>query len=176
MLVLASQGLAAMKVSPSAKTVRELRAVALGLKLLDKDIKRDISRSIRETLNPIWREEIAAKMVTKMDRLMFAGARIAPGNPARAMVGTSRRALSKGGLTPVEGVRAYEFGAPTRNTHETTYDREGHQVTRHTKRQIPKATKAGRVAYPAWAATGPRLVSLWVQIIVRNIHEKLEGK
>lgn len=165
-----------MRVQPSAKTVRELRAVALALKLMDKDIKRDISRSIRETLNPIWKGEIAARMVTKMDRLMFSGARIAPGNPARAMVGTSRRALHPGGLTPAEGVRAYEFGAPSRIPHETTYEREGHQVTRHTKRQIPKATKDGRVAYPAWASTGPRLVSLWVSIIVRIIHEKLEGK
>lgn len=165
-----------MRFEPSAKTVQELRAVALGLKLLDKDIKRDISRSIRETLNPIWKQEIESRMVTKMDRKMFAGARIAPGNPARAMVGTSRRALSKGGLTPAEGVRAYEFGAPTRATHETTYDRAGASVTRHTKRQLPKAVKAGRVAYAAWANVGPRMVSLWVQIIVRNIHEKLEGK
>ena len=165
-----------MRVQPSARTVRELRAVALALKLLDKDIRRDISRSVRETLNPIWKEEIASRTVTKMDRLMFSGARIAPGNPARAMVGTSRRALHPGGLTPVEGVRAYEFGAPSRATHETTYDRQGHEVTRHTKRQLPKAVRAGRVAYPAWAATGPRLVSLWVQIIVRNIHEKLEEK
>ena len=162
--------------TPSAKASKELAAVALGLKLLDKDIKRDISRSIRETLNPIWKEEIASRMVTKMDRLMFAGARIAPGNPARAMVGTSRRALSPGGLTPTEGVRAYEFGAPTRATWEKTYDRDGHQVTRHTKRQIPKAVKLGRVAYPAWSKTGPRMVALWVQIIVRLIHEKLEGK
>jgi hypothetical protein len=131
---------------------------------------------MRETLNPIWKEEIASRMVTKMDRLMFAGARIAPGNPARAMVGTSRRALRPGGLTPTEGVRAYEFGAPTRAGHETTYDMDGTTVTRHTKRQIPKAVKLGRVAYPAWAKTGPRMVSLWVQIIVRIIHEKLEGK
>ena len=165
-----------MKVSPSATDVQELRAVALGMKLLDKDIKRDISRSIRETLNDMWVKAIEARLVTKMDRLMFKGARVAPGNPAKAMAGTSRRALHPGGLTPAEGVRAYEFGAPTRATHETTYQREGHQVTRHTKRQLPKAVKAGRVAYAAWANVGPRMVSLWVQIIVRNIHEKLEGK
>lgn len=165
-----------MEFQPSAKTVKELRAVALALKLLDKDIKRDISRSIREEISGAWKDEIAARLVTKMDHKIYAGARVAPGNPARAMAGTSRRALSKGGLTPVEGVRAYEFGAPTRATHETTYEREGHSVTRHTKRQIPKAVKEGRIAYAAWAKVGPRMVSLWVQIIVRNIHEKLEGK
>jgi hypothetical protein len=161
---------------PSAKSVKELKAVALGLKLLDKDIKRDISRSIREEISGAWKEEIAARLVTKMDQKIYAGARVAPGNPAKAMAGTSRRALSPDGLTPVEGVRAYEFGAPTRATHETTYDMDGTTVTRHTKRQIPKAVRAGRVAYAAWSKVGPRMVSLWVQIIVRNIHEKLEGK
>jgi hypothetical protein len=165
-----------VRVQPSAKDVRELKAITLGLKLVDKDIRRDMSKSIRDTLNPIWRQAIESLLGTKMDRLIFGpGARIAPGNPAKAMAGTSRRGLGDG-LTPVEGARAWEFGAPTRIPHETTYDREGHQVTRHTKRQVPQAKKTGRVVYPAFAKFGPRMVSLWVQIIVRVIHEKLEGK
>lgn len=169
-----------MRVQPSAGTVRELRAVVLALKLLDKDIKRDISKSIRETLNPIWIAAIGKRLDTDLDRAVFLkGARIAAGNPAKAMAGTSRRALS-GGATPVELARADEFGAPTRATHEETYTRRdssgGHEVTRHTKRQIPQAVKAGRIVYPAWAEVAPRMVSLWVQIIVRNIHEKLEGR
>jgi len=157
--------------------VRELKAVALGLKLVDRETKKAISASIRDTLNPIWKGEIEARLVTDTDRLVFGkGARIAPGNPARAMAGTSRRPVGSGGLVPVEVARAYEFGAPSRVRHETTYDREGHEVTRHTKRQLPQAVKAGRVVYQAWAALGPRLVSLWVQIIVRTIHEKLEAR
>lgn len=150
--------------------------MALALKLLDKDIKRDISRSIRETLNPIWKDAIDSFLGTRMDRLIFGpGARIAPGNPAKAMAGTSRRAMADG-LTPVDAARAWEFGAPTRIPHQETYQREGHKVTRHTKRQVPRAVKTGRVVYPAFAKFGPRMVALWVQIIVRNIHEKLEGK
>lgn len=166
-----------MNIQPSATSVRQLRAVALGLKLIDRDIRRDISRTTRETLNPMWKEEIASRLSTKMDRLMFGkGARIAPGNPAKAMAGTSTRALSEGGLSPAEGARAYEFGAPTRATFEKTYNRQGSSVTRHTKRQLPAPAKPGRVVYPAFAKLAPRLVSLWVQIIVRTIHEKLEGK
>ena len=161
---------------PSAASVAELKAVALGLKLVDKETKKAMSASIRSVLNPIWKSNIEARLVTKLDRATFgSGARIAPGNPARAMAGTSRRPVGDG-MVPVEMARAVEFGAPTRASHETTYSRQGHQVTRHTKRGLPKAVKAGRIVYPAWAELGPRLVSLWVQIIVRTIHEKLEGK
>lgn len=165
-------------VSPSAKTVPALRATVLALKLLDKDIRRDISASVRSTLNPIWGQEVAARVETNMDALVLAeGAKITPGNPARAMAGTSRKALG-GGLIPAQEARAFEFGAPSRIPYEDTYTRAdsqgGHDVTRHTRRQLPRAVKAGRVAYPAFAKMGPRMVSLWVQIIVRNIHEKLE--
>lgn len=161
---------------PSAQSVAELRAVALGLKLVDKDIKKAMSASIRSTLNPLWKANIEARLVTDLDRATFGtGARIAPGNPARAMAGTSRRPVGDG-MVPVEMARAVEFGAPTRSRHESTYTREGAEVTRHTKRGLPAAVKAGRIVYQAWAEMGPRLVSLWVQIIVRTIHEKLEGK
>lgn len=161
---------------PSAATVRELRAVALGLRLVDKDTKKAINASVRSVLNPIWIQAIQARLVTKLDRLTFgSGARIAAGNPSRAMAGTSRRPVGDG-MVPVEIARAVEFGAPTRVGHVSSYSLEGVPVERHTKRGLPKAVKQGRIVYPAWAELGPRLVSLWVQIIVRTIHEKLEGK
>ena len=49
-------------------------------------------------------------------------------------------------------------------------------VTRRTMRGMPAPRRQGRVVYPAWADTGPRLVSLWVQTIVRTIHNAVEGR
>lgn len=167
-------------VSPSAKSIPALKAAALAMKLVDKDIRRDIAQATRSTIGPMWGQALAAQVQTNMDALiLFEGAKVTPGNPAKVVAGGSRKALGDG-LVPVEHSRAWEFGAPSRIPHEGTYTRDNestggsHQVTRHTMRQVPKATRTGRVVYPAWASIAPRIVSLWVQIIVRKIHEALE--
>lgn len=160
---------------PSARTVPLFRAVALALKATDKGIRKDISQQTRTTLNPIWREEITRRAgISRMDAAVFGkGARIAAGNPSRAIAASSRRALSDG-FIPDRDAAAREFGA--NREQYTTYDRKGHPVTRRTKRGLPAPNRRGRVVYPAWANTAPRMVSLWTQIVVRNIHEALEKK
>lgn len=166
-------------VSPSAKSVEALRAVALAMKLLDKDVRRNIANQTRAVLGPLWGRALRDEIDNDMEALvLFQGAKVTPGNPAKVVAGASKRPLS-GGLVPVEHARAFEFGAPRRFPHEETYGRTStrglrHQVTRHTMRQLPKAQRQGHAAYPAWATVAPRMVSLWVQIIVRNIHEALE--
>jgi hypothetical protein len=152
-----------------------LRAVALGLKATDKQTKADIAKATRTTLNPIWTEAISRRAGrSRMDTAVFGkGARIAAGNPSRAVAASSRRSLS-GGFIPDRDGKAMEFGADREK--KTTYDRKGHSVTRRTRRGLPAPNRRGRVVYPAWADTAPRMVSLWVQIAVRNFHEALEKK
>jgi hypothetical protein len=53
----------------------------------------------------------------------------------------------------------------------TTYQRQGHKVTRHTRRQVPARVKSGRVVMPAVADTIPKAVSMWVQQFVRLVYE-----
>lgn len=160
-------------VSPSVHDLAEWRAAALALKAASKELRREISKQTREQGNPIWRTEIDRAARTKMDRLVVAkGARIKAGNPAQALAATSRRALSDGLVPNSDDGRAFEFGT-WRPGAKVTYSRRGHQVTRRTKRQVPRPSKrgAGRVAYAAWARTGPRLVSLWTQTIYRAVYE-----
>jgi hypothetical protein len=163
---------------PSAKTVPLLRGVVLALKVVEKPIRAEISKETRGTMNPVWRDAVARRAGTRMDAAVFGkGARIAAGNPARAMAATSRRALT-GGFNPDRDGRALEFGAD-RNA-VTTYTRKSktgtHQVTRHTRRGLPARNRKGRVVYPAFSEVAPRMVSMWVQIVVRNIHEALEER
>ena len=165
-----------MVLQPSARTVPLLRGVVLALKAVDKPVRADISKQTRGTLNPVWREAVATRARTRMDAAVFGkGARIAAGNPARAVAASSRRALS-GGFVPDRDGRALEFGADRGAV--TTYRRRTkhgtHNVTRHTRRGLPPRNRKGRVVYPAFAEFGPRLASMWVQIVVRNIHEALE--
>lgn len=160
-------------ISPSVHSLAELRVAALALRAAPKDIRREISAGTRNEGNVIWREEIGKAATTTMDRLVIAkGARIKAGNPAQAIAASSRRPLSDGLIPDSEDGRAFEFG-----THKpdqtTTYTRKGRKVTRHTHRQLPRPARqaSGRVAYTAWAKTGPRLVSLWTQTIFRVVYE-----
>lgn len=165
-----------MPVQPSVHSLAEFRGAALALKAVDRDIRNDINRTTRAEGNTWWKDAITAKATSKMDRLVLAkGARIQPGNPARAIAASSKRPLADG-LVPDTDARAWEFGT-TEPEHQDTYKRkDGATVTRHVKRQLPRATNQGRVVYPAWASVGPRLVAMWTQLIVRKIYESLEGK
>lgn len=168
--------------TPSAKSVDELRAAAIGLRLLPRTIRNDLNKTRRTHLNKMWRDAVAARATTKLDKLVLVkGARVAPGNPATAMAATSKRPLS-GGLVPDnrDQAVAIEFGSPERQATET-YTRKSpgggsHQVTRHTKRQLPMLARKGRVIYRAWADIAPRIIALDAQLIARRIYEAFEGK
>lgn len=154
-----------------------LRAAVLGMKLARREIKNDINRATRATMNPVWRDEVGYRVGSKMDRRVLAqGARILAGNPPVAVAATSKRALS-GGLVPAVQYAAVEFGADPNQV--TTYTRRSpnggtHKVTRHTTRGLPRRSPKGRVVYPAVKDLGPRLASLWVSIIVRKFNDALE--
>ena len=170
-----------MPVQPSAKSLAEFRGAVLAMKAVAREVKNDINRTTRQELNLIWREAITARATSKMDALVLAkGARAVPGNPAKVVAASSRRALPGGSLVPDQGARAWEFGT-TQPEHVTDYRRKtksgaAADVSRHTKRQLPAATNRGRVVYPAWADTAPRMISLWVQTIVYKASQALENK
>lgn len=172
-----------MPIQPSAKSLAEFRGAVLAMKAVGREVKNDINRTTRKELNDIWRQAITARAQaagTKMDALVLAkGARAVPGNPAKVVAASSRRALPGGSLVPDTGARAWEFGT-TQPEHQTSYQRQTRQgaadVTRHTKRQLPAATNRGRVVYPAWSDTAPRMIALWVQTIVYKASQALENK
>jgi hypothetical protein len=173
-----------MPVQPSAKSLAEFRGAALAMKAVAREVRNDINRTLRKELNVIWREAIwdrASQAGTKLDsRVLAQGARAVPGNPAKVVAATSKRPLpGGGGLIPDEIGRGWEFGSPTPER-ESTYDRKTPSgttsVTRHASRQMPRATKQGRVVYPAWSDTAPRMISLWVQTIVYKASQALENK
>lgn len=174
-----------MPVQPSAKSLAEFRGAVLAIKAVPREVRNDINRSTRQELNVIWREAIASRASragTNMDALVLAkGARAVPGNPAKVVAASSRRPLKGGGgLVPDVSARAFEFGT-TEPEHESEFTRKTSsgapaRVKRHTKRQLPAATNQGRVVYPAWADTAPRMIALWVQTIVYKASQALENK
>lgn len=165
----------------SVRDHRELRATVIAFSRLPSTIRTEINRATRSQVNPIWQGEIAAHSRTSMDALVLAkGARVKAGNPPVLQAATSTRAIGRDRrLKPAEQWAPYEFGANKNKV--TTYDRKtqhGRQakVTRHTTRQLPTRIRQGRVVYPAAKAAIPRIASLWVQTVVRCVHEAAERK
>ena len=162
---------------PSAKSMAEFRAAALALKAAPKEVRSRINKAVRAEGNVIWREEIDRAARSNLDRRIIAkGARIQAGNPARAIAANSKRALS-GGLVPMYDFHGFEYGS-SKQEEFFEYERRSprgkfHSVKRRTKRQLPERAPvgSGRVAFKAWHRTGPRLVSLWTQIIYRSVYE-----
>lgn len=165
----------------SVRDVRELKAVVLAFKQLPRAVTAEINKATRDALNPIWKAEIDARVRTPMDaRIMAAGARVKAGNPPVVQAASSTRPIGRTRrLRPAEDWQGWEFGGDREKV--TTYERTSknggtHKVTRHTARQMPRRIRTGRVAYPAFAATAPRMAARWVQGVVRVIHEAAEGK
>lgn len=167
----------------SARDITELRGAVLALKQVDRSIKNAINRATRSEVGAIWKDEVAGKVagMPRVDQLVLGrGASVRPGNPFTAKAANSNRPLS-GGLVPNQKAKGFEFGTDNREK-TSTYTRKNrrnsgsHSVTRRTTRHLPQRHPNGRVIWPAAAETGPRVVSLWVQIIVREIHEAIEGK
>lgn len=156
----------------------QVRAAVLALKSAGRDLRSDINKATRETMNPVWRSLVSEHATSLRDRDVIArGARIKAGNPPAAVAATSRRPLS-GGLVPADDWQPIEFGTGSRAV-ATTYRRRSpnggtHSVTRRTRTGLPQHRRGGRVAYPAVADIAPRMVSLWVQLIVRKYHEAAE--
>lgn len=161
---------------------RELQAATLALKAADRGLRSEINRATVQTMNPVWRTEVAAKARTAMDtRMLVVGARIKGGNPPAAVAANSTRGISGSKrYTPGRNWQGWEFGVENPNAFSryTRKSKNGgtHSVERRTMRHLPRRTRKGRVIYPAFAEVAPRMVSLWVQLIVKKYHDAAEGK
>jgi hypothetical protein len=166
----------------SVKGNDELRATALGLKLIERSVRNAVNRATRAELKPIWRSELEShKAGTRsLTTRLLAGDRVSPGNPPTVYAATSRRGIGKRkALSPAEDYNLAEFGG--HDTLYRTYERRSrnggtHSVTRRTNTGLPPYIRKGRVVYPAAAEAAPRLASLWVQTFVRTVYEAAEGK
>lgn len=160
---------------PSVTSLKEFQASALALKAASKELRSDINKATRVTVGPIWKEEVNARAGAHVmaQKVLTKGARVAAGNPARAIAGSSRKALS-GGLIPDATSRAFEFGTTARQTkraYRSNRNGKSFSVKRRTRMQLPPFKSTGYVVFPAWRNTAPRMVSLYAQLIMKKVYE-----
>ncbi len=177
----------------------ELQAAVLAMKAADRDLKRRINQATREKMNPVWQDLVKANLFgdsVMAGRILNTGVRIAAGNPPQAKAAQSSKRIGakngSRGLVPREDYAGWEFGGnrmaysryerknPFRPVHGGRKRRGNpagtHTVERRTMLHMPRREPSGRVVYPAFAELGPRMVSLWVQIIVKSYHDAAEGR
>ncbi len=156
--------------------VREAEAAALALRTVDRDVKTQTTRALRAALPDIWSPaNVARHARTRADRAVFNGTSVAA-SATRITLGAGAAPTIAPG---VDLARAYEFGDP-RKTVETYQRRSrkggSHRVRRHTQNQLPPPVRRGRVVHPAAAEAVPRVVSLYVQTVIRTIYDALGGR
>lgn len=150
-----------------------LRDLALAMRGIDADIKREIGRATKGAARAIWQDETRGRAVTRIQQRVLV-------NSAEVSV-TARnvtlRAGGKGKLsdgTPVTRlVGASEFGMSA-DRRVATRSRKGKEYVRRAGNAFGPNRRAGNVAYPAATDAIPRVASLWVQTARRTIYEALE--
>jgi hypothetical protein len=146
----------------SAYSSRELLTVLRGLRVLDRETKKQLRGHLRPMVLQVWQQAVAERASTRLQRRVLADTartKISDQN-VRLTSATLSRSL-QGGLKPSEDWAPVEFGAgpSTRNA-----------------KAFGGADRSGKVVYPAMANVIPRVLAMYVQTYVRAIHEALEGK
>lgn len=145
---------------------RELQATILALRQADRDIARNINKTARARMRPVWQGALNARASTALERrVITSGARVAVGERGVTFyAATSSRPLS-GGLVPSQQWAGAEFGAKDRRVKVTQRSRAGKKYTRSTiiQRQFRARQRDGMVAFDAASAAGTQLVAMWVR-------------
>ncbi len=136
-----------------------LKATVLAMQVAPREIQSSIRKQTRTVGASVWRQELERRpAIEQQTRMLVNTARVtASNNGITLTAATQKRPVLSGGGSPIRLGKAYEFGS-----------KKG--------RGIPTTRRGGYVVYPALAEVAPRLISLWVQTVIKLTHDALEGK
>ena len=158
---------------------RELQAVILALRQMDRTLRKQIFKYSRQAIAPDWKEAIASASTTDIERqVLLRGARADVSADKVTLVAASSRKKLRGGASPADIGHAVEFGAPWRRAEISATSSKGKRYgyTRTVNKQFKPRRAGGHVAYPVALRNVSRYTRLWTQITVRVMHEAVEGK
>lgn len=153
---------------------REFMAVILALRSVDKTISKKVRQYTRQIAAPEWKAALERRASSQAERQVIVNtATVAVSNQNVRVRSASKGRPMSGGLNPKADYPAVEFGADREKV--TTYRRQGHQVRRHTARQLKPRNRKGYVFMPAAREMIPRIGSLFAQVTVKTIAQALKG-
>ncbi|WP_144797703.1 hypothetical protein [Microbacterium paludicola] len=145
--------------SPALKAAIEVLAT------IPNETAKQVRQHSKRVIAPEWKKGLAEAAPARVfhDRLV---------SPSTAYVSDRNVKLIAG--RNGDWVRETEFGAYREEYN--TYSRKGRKVTRRTQRQFWHYTKGGHTVYPTAKRMIPRIGALWVQTVVRTVHEAFEKR
>lgn len=150
--------------SPSMRAAVEVMAT------LPKETTKQVRAHSKRVIQPEWKKGLAERAPERIFHTRLVA-------PASATVSDRGARLNAGSSRAKNFTRETEFGAYREqlNTYSRTSSKgRAHSVRRRTQRQFWHYTKKGHVVYPTARDMIPRIGALWVQTIVRTVHEQLE--
>ncbi len=161
---------------------RELQAVVLALKNVDKTLRPEMYARTRQHILPDWstgiQERINAREGAKLhSALLMKGTRVGVGTQGvKVEAATSSKAIRKGStLKPSANFYLAEFGA---NPKEVTVNGRRGATSYTYKRTVNtpflSRSRKGRFTYRVAENIVSRSVAMWVQTVVQVISEAVE--
>lgn len=160
---------------------RQLRAVILGLKQMDRETRKQIRQQTQRVVVPEWQRAVAEQASTRLEgRVLASTARVSVSDQNVMLKSAGIGRSLQGGRKPADIWHAVEFGADrsTTATYQAT-SRKGRRFTvhqRHTRAQLRPRNRQGYTVFPAAADIIPRIAALWTQTVVRGLHEAFERR
>lgn len=161
----------------SAFTSRQLQKTILGMKQLDKDTARELRKQTRQMIAPEWQKAVRENASTRLEhRVLAKTARVSVSSQNVTLKSASLSRKLSGGLVPSRDFPGVEFGGTPKKTTYTATSTKGRKfkVTRNTRAQLRPRRRSGYAVFPAAADVIPRLASLWIQTVMRTLHETIE--
>lgn len=158
---------------------KELQAVVLAMRTLDRDSRKEIRKHVKDMAQPAWQQALAENAQTRLEhRVLARTGRVRVSDQNVTLTAASVGRPLAGGLQPKQQYHAVEFGADPEDVTYTATSKNGkrYKVTRNTRAQLRPRNAKGYVVYPAAAEMIPRIAAMFVQTVVRTVHEKLETR
>ena len=159
---------------------RELQAVILALKTIDRATRREIRVRTKSIASEAWASTLRENANTRLEhRVLVDTARVRVSDQNVTLTSATVGRPLAGGLKPKENAAAVEFGAADRAVPYDAVSRRGrrYRVTkRNTRAQLKGRNRKGYVVYPSAAEIIPRIAALWTQTVARTLYDMLEGR
>lgn len=162
---------------------KELQAAILGLKIVQKDVRKEILKRTRELILKDWDRSVADEISSVggdiyATRLTMRNTRVKVGTQGFALQAATRNTkATSGGLISGKHYYLAEFGAdkavvPVNGRRGNTR----YQYKRTVNTGFQRRTKNGRYAFKAAGKMMHRAIALYTQSAIQLIYEAFEGK
>jgi hypothetical protein len=162
---------------------KEIQAAILGLKIVGKDLRREILKRSREQILDEWDSTIADNISTVggdiyATRLVMKNTRVKVGTQGFTLEAATRtKKQTSGGLVPANDYYLAEFGATPKQV--PVQGRRGatrYEYKRTVNTGFQQRTKRGRYAFKAAGTMMNRFIAMYVQTSIQMIYEAFEEK